>query len=387
MTSYNFDKFTPKEIVGMYKEPAKEIPIVAKTQVLVVGGSQSGTTAAIAAARLGMKVQLVERFGFLGGQSVFSMVVQWEKRAFINNLGAVCTKGIPKEMLDNIIAKGGSDELWNTPPGCPEMRDGEEWVNPEAIKITMIEMCEKEGIDLLFHTIAVDAMVDRQPGKLPKLTGVIFENKTGRFAIQADIIIDATADLDIVWRAIGEEGCGLREPRDRIGSGFYTWYAGIDNEKYIDWYINTAENIGGYPSKPDNIEKIKLHLKENKLIIVPGSAYNDIFAKADELDLMEPIENILEELEIMGFITIGAKWVGNDRWCCYFTGINNLNMLDSFTLTKFEIFRQKLAVYMLPIMRLIPGWENTYISRESSYMGSRETRWLKAKTMITQDLI
>ena len=69
------------------------------------------------------------RFGFLGGQSVYGLVVQWEKGAFINNLGALARRGIAKETLERILAKGGSDGLWHTPPGCIEMRDAEEWLD------------------------------------------------------------------------------------------------------------------------------------------------------------------------------------------------------------------------------------------------------------------
>ena len=68
--------------------------------IIVVGGSPSGVAAAICAAREGASVLLVERNCFLGGQSVATMVVQWEKRAFINHLGAVATRGIAKEMVE-----------------------------------------------------------------------------------------------------------------------------------------------------------------------------------------------------------------------------------------------------------------------------------------------
>lgn len=387
MTEYEFDPFTKKEIMGTYKEPAKEIPIVDEVDVLVVGGSQSGVSAAVSAARHGAKVEIVERFGFLGGQSVYSMVTQWEKRAFVNNLGAVLTKGLPKEILDRVVEKGGSDELWKTPPGAPQMRDGEEWLNPEAIKMVFYEMCKEEGIDILLHTTAVDVILEEKGESLPKMTGVIFENKTGRFAIKGKVIIDATADLDLVWNAMGEEGCGLRDPIQRIGAGFYVWYGGIDTEKFIDWYVENTDANGGYPNPQKYPDMVKKNVKESKLIKISGTAFTPIMAKADDLGLMEKIEEILEEIEVMGFLSLGMKWVGDDRWCIPFMGLPNLNLLDAWQLTDFEIFRQKLAFHMIPILRLIPGWEDCYISREAVYMGSRETRWLKAVKMIDQNLI
>ncbi len=48
-------------------ETEREIPIRDEVDVLVVGGGTAGVTAAIAAARLGVKTLVIERHGFLGG--------------------------------------------------------------------------------------------------------------------------------------------------------------------------------------------------------------------------------------------------------------------------------------------------------------------------------
>ncbi len=58
-----------------YLEPAREIPVFAETDVLVVGGGPAGTAAAIAAARLGADVLLVERYNHLGGLSTGGLVI------------------------------------------------------------------------------------------------------------------------------------------------------------------------------------------------------------------------------------------------------------------------------------------------------------------------
>ncbi|MHA1341916.1 MAG: FAD-dependent oxidoreductase [Promethearchaeota archaeon] len=393
---FYFDPYTKKRVFGYYEEPIKKIPIIAETDVLVVGGSQSGVCAAISAARQGVKVYLVERFGFLGGQSVYGLVVQWEKRAFINNLGAVLTEGLPKEILERILSKGDSDGLWSEPPGCPEMRDGEEWLNPEAIKITLFEMCEEEGVEILLHTQAVDVILEKKllhenseknENANPKMTGVIFENKTGRFAIKAKVIIDATADLDLIWKAVGTKGCAMRDPKQRVGQGFYVWYGNIDTNKFIDWYLSHENVKGGYPDAGKYPNKVRKHLKEQKLIIISGTVFNQILKDAEEKGLFAPIEELFEKMNTFSVLSLGMKWVGYDRWCLHLMGIPDLNMLDAWQLTKYEIFRQKLAYYLLPILRNIPGWKNAYISRENIYMGSRETRWLKAVKMIDEKYI
>jgi hypothetical protein len=379
---FNFDEFTSRPLWGYYREPARDIPILGDVDVLVVGGSQSGCAAAICAARHGANVQLVERFGFLGGQSAYGLVVQWEKRAFINNLGAVATRGIAKEMVDRIVAKGGSDGLWKTPPGCVEMRDGEEWLNVEAIKLTLAEMCQEADVALLLHTMATDVIVKRADLEVPKATGVIFENKTGRFAITAKVIIDATADLDLVWRAIGDDGCAMRHPNTRMNASFYVWYGGINNERYVEYLLNTPGQ-GGFPDPNKYPDKVRRHILEEKLVTVWGLA--EILEQAKELGLLRHIQEALSGADIEQYSGLAMKYVGNARWCCSFGEFRGLNLLDTWELTTYEILRMKLANMMVPVMRLIPGWEDCYVARTNIHMGGRESRYLKAVRMLTQD--
>lgn len=378
--SFAFDRYTSRPCYGYHREPPRETPILGDVDVLVVGGSQSGCAAAICAARHGARVQLVERFGFLGGQSVYGLVVQWEKRAFINNLGAVATRGIAKEMVDRIVAKGGSDGLWTTPPGCEEMRDGEEWLDVSAIQLTLTEMCEEAGVELLLHTTAVDVMTERDGANLPRMAGVIFENKSGRFAIRAKVVIDATADLDLVWRAVGEEGCALRDPQERISPGYYVWFAGIDDERYIEYLLSTPGQ-GGYPDPVQYPDKVRRHIREGKLVKVWG--LSEILERAEDLGLLDPIRALLPDMPPRAYRGLSMKYVGNARWCCSLAGPRTLNLLDAWDLTRYDLLRAKFTSLMLPVMRLIPGWEECYIDRSNIYPGGRESRYLKAVRMLT----
>src|SRR5258708_1203648 len=57
------------------REAARDTPVFAQTDVLVVGGGPAGTAAAVAAARLGAEVILVERYNHLGGLSTGGLVI------------------------------------------------------------------------------------------------------------------------------------------------------------------------------------------------------------------------------------------------------------------------------------------------------------------------
>jgi hypothetical protein len=407
-------------------EPERKTPVFREVDVCVVGGSPSGVAAAVCAARSGARVLLVEREPYLGGQSVGTMVVQWEKRAFINNLGAVCTRGIAKEFLDAILAKGGSDQSFYDPPGCPEMRDGEEWLDVEAIKLTLLEFCEQAGVELLLSTLVVEAIVDRAGWSIrtegaPKVRGVIVENKSGRQAVLATVTVDASADLDVVYRAIGEEGVLMRPVAQRMAPGWYTHFGGVDNERFIAYAI---ENIGAgltwaggkfervpgptpdrnrgdgrlegepaswrrqpgrqqgdrsYPATTDP-DKVWHHLRTGRMLLFSG--FSDVLQRAEELGLHTPLVEAAEKADRPERFMV--KWVGHDVWAVPM-GFAPFDGTDAVQLTRYDCLKVKSDGALLHIVRLIPGWEQTYIARSSRRVGMRETRVLRAVTMLTGD--
>ncbi len=367
-------------------EPEKRTPIFRRVEVCVVGGSPSGVAAAVCAARNGASVLLLERNPFLGGQSVGTMVTQWEKRAYINNLGAVCTRGIAKELLDAIVARGESDRLWEDPPGSDEMRDGEEWLDPESIKLTLIEFCDAAGVDVLWSTLVVDAVVSEKDSA-PRVEGVIIENKSGRQAVLADVVVDASADLDVVWHAVGEEGVIVRPVEERIGGGIYTYYGGVDNGTFIE-YCLASGTVQGYP-RFSNPDKVRRHLRSDRLILLQG--FDDIVEQASQEGLLEPFYEMQQDSELLrerrkdGFLSM--KWVGRDRWIGRgsFLSLKPFDMTRAEQVTKREMLLTRASHYLLPILKKIPGWEHAYVARTAQRMGRRETRVLRAVTMLGKE--
>ncbi|MFB0522987.1 MAG: FAD-dependent oxidoreductase, partial [Candidatus Bathyarchaeia archaeon] len=178
-----------------------------------------------------------------------------------------------------------------------------------------------------------------------------------------------------VWFAIGEKGVIIRPPEERMGSGAYTWFGGIDTEKYIN-YILKSKTARGYPSL-DNPEKVLHHLKTGRLLLYHG--LTEIVDKARELGYFDDWPEFLRQPR-----GLGGKWLGGDRWTGGAGGyIKKEDTLDAWDLSRAETQRQIAESKALKIVRLIPGWENAYIARTSIRIGLRETRLLKALTMIT----
>jgi len=190
-------------------EPARRTPVYATTQVLVVGGGSAGTAAAIAAARNGADTMLVERSGALGGLATGGLIILL--LTLDDGNGHQVVGGLCQEVTDRVAARGaayfpprhewGSDDealveryfrwglVWGAGPH--KVRYSVAY-DPEEFRFALNGMCEASGVRLLLHAWACEGWRDGE-----RLRGVTFQSPAGRFAILADVVIDATGDGDI----------------------------------------------------------------------------------------------------------------------------------------------------------------------------------------------
>ncbi len=190
-------------------EPQREVPVLAETDVLVVGGGPAGTAAAIAAARLGADVLLTERYNHLGGLSTGGLVIwidrmtDWSGRHIIRGLAEEFVDRLPKAA---IVGPPRAD--W----GSRDAATAAYWaqrtaayhgivtwsptIDPEALKTLSMQMTGEAKVRLLFHAWAAAPIVDGNT-----VTGAIFESKEGRHAVLAKVVVDTTGDADLIARA------------------------------------------------------------------------------------------------------------------------------------------------------------------------------------------
>jgi hypothetical protein len=201
---------------GVYREEI-QTPIVGRYQVIVAGGGPSGFIAALAAARSGADTLLIERYPFLGGNGTAGLMTCYN--GFRNQKPPEVlqtVKGIPAEYIAELVRLGGIADVDNYPKEIPhDITKGDipycVGFDPEAAKIAMLNMIKKEGVKLRLHSFAVAPMLNGS-----RVTGVIVESKSGRQAVAADIVIDATGDGDIAAGA-GAPFAGPAEKGDRMG--------------------------------------------------------------------------------------------------------------------------------------------------------------------------
>jgi len=193
-------------------EVKKSVPVVCEVDVLVVGSGIAGSTAAVTAAREGARTMVVDRFGYPGG-----------------NMGPGLIGGAPNLELPESMAKTGL-------PGIPGelVRRCERYCNnarllshyfrdSPVISYVWLKMMQESGVELMFNTYAADPIMEGD-----KVTGLLVENKSGTQAIKAEVVIDATGDADVAFRA----GAPLDKGSSLFNPGVYFAMANVDVEKY-----------------------------------------------------------------------------------------------------------------------------------------------------------
>ncbi len=196
--------------------------------VLIVGGGAAGVAAAVTAARQGLKVTLVERYGFCGGGAVAGLS------------GTICgmyeasddPDAPPKQVvlgfLDEFAAKM-TERGGLTPP----VRYGKTFTrvhDPLVWRETADAMLREAGVHVLLHTTVTEVLTEGGE----KVDGVTAYTKQGRLSVRAKLTIDASGDADIAAMAglptfMGQDG-KVQNPTMIFRLG------GVDTERFLAAY-------------------------------------------------------------------------------------------------------------------------------------------------------
>jgi len=161
-------------------EPERRLPVIAETEVLVCGGGFAGVAAAVAAARQGARVLLIERYGFLGGLVTGGLVITTPP---LDN-------GFNRELAERLVTQRAYAPL--ATPGAEMIALRMRAMDPEMVKHELVAMLREAGVRVLYHTLIVGACRTDD-----RIAGILIENKAGRQAIRAQVVIDATGDADV----------------------------------------------------------------------------------------------------------------------------------------------------------------------------------------------
>ena len=205
-------------------EAARNIHVIDRADILVLGGGPAGVAAAVAAGRLGADVLLVERYGCLGGLATGGLVIVLDS---YGKRGEILMSGLTVEFLDRLKAR----EVVRTP----------EWIrlenpvyDPEVLKFICIEMIEEAHVRLLLHAWAVGVTV-----KDDRIEAVIIESKSGRQAIRGKLFIDCTGDGDTAaWAGVPHE-----VSQSKWGLGLDWRWGNVDYAEFRRFCADNPEQI------------------------------------------------------------------------------------------------------------------------------------------------
>jgi ribulose 1,5-bisphosphate synthetase/thiazole synthase len=312
---------------GVVVQPEREVPVAADIDVLVVGGGSAGWAAATAAARHGCRTLLIEQYGFLGGMMTAAGV------------GCICgcytcapgstrrqiVFGLCGELMRRLEERGA---------GFKHLHRFQ--VDHHHAKVVLDDLILSAGVRPLYHTLCVDALTDGGA-----IRGVVVENKAGRQAVLARVVIDATGDGDVAMRAgvpfeKGDAGGRLQGPT------YIFDMAGVDLDR-----ANEA------------LPRIRTLMEEG--------------IRSGEWSLPR-VSGSFSPLPRPG--TVHANM----------TRVYLIDATDPDSLTRADVEGRRLALLYAAFLRTrVPGFERAYVAGLPPQIGIRETRRIMGEHVLTAD--
>jgi glycine/D-amino acid oxidase-like deaminating enzyme len=189
----------------------ERIPVLARTDVLVVGAGTAGCCAALAARAEGVEVILLERYGFLGGTSTQMLDTFY---GFFTPGGQPrkVVGGVPDRVVDALDAVDAIFLRPNTYGAGTGVN-----YNPERLKLVWDELAATAGVRVLLHATLVAAEQEASG----RISGAVIVTKSGFFRIAARRFIDASGDADLCHLAeVPYEKAGEIEPAQSLTTTF-----------------------------------------------------------------------------------------------------------------------------------------------------------------------
>ena len=167
-----------------------------RPDVLVCGGGVAGTMAAVAAARNGARVVLLERYGFLGGNATAGAVAQFNSWQTANGRRVVA--GLAQEVVDRLRRYGAAGEHETFVMSTGHKMDRVEYA-PEVLKLVLDDMVSEAGVQPLLHASLLDVSRVGQ-----RVVAVQVLTKGGVIGIEPRVLVDASGDMDAMRQAGAE---------------------------------------------------------------------------------------------------------------------------------------------------------------------------------------
>ncbi len=325
----------------LYQENAREIPVLAEYDVVVVGGGPAGVAAATTACEQGMKTLIIERYGFFGGMNVAGLsgtIGGLYNSPEGDNEVEQIVFGFAGKFADRLKEKGGLLDPF--PFGGTALCSHD----PLVWKETADEFIKNSGVDVLFHTIFVEVIMDGD-----QIKGVIIENKDGRSAIMGKVFIDASGDGDVAYKAgapfvFGKDGV-IQAPTMVFRMQNVDWEKALQNsQEEIEAKVQKAVESGEY------------ELPRRHIFLFPAPRKNEGLINA-------------------------TRVLGENNY------VPNPTKTDDLTMAEFK-GRYLVREYERFLQNNIAGFENAYVFATGTQIGIRQARTIIGEyTLKNEDVL
>ena len=217
------------------QEPARDVPVIGRPEVVVIGGGSAGVAAATAAARRGAETWLLESTSTIGGLATFGLINLL--LTLDDGAGTQVVAGLCQEVVDRL-----GERAVFPPPGDWNREDAEVvdrwrrwgliWGAPESVRYSVAfdpedfvdvgyDLLRTSGVHLRLFSWFAGVVMDPDGHRID---AVVVESKRGREAIVPKVVVDATGDGD-VFVAAGA-------PFESVSIPPYSWFrvGGVDGD-------------------------------------------------------------------------------------------------------------------------------------------------------------
>jgi hypothetical protein len=302
-----------------------------QTEILIIGGGPAGVTAAISAAQAGRQVLLIERYGFLGGNS--TQVLDSFCGFFIQGSPPMkIIGGIPDKVIDALIERKSA-----------MIRPSVYWkagnvitYNPEVLKVVWESLAIHAGVRLLYHALVFDVVMEDE-----HIEGVIAAVKGGWLKILAGVVIDASGDADIAALS----GSPVEVPSDKFPNQALTTTMRLSGVNCEAAFQTTKELLAEKMAEATKNGDFNLPIKGGSysVTLLPGT----VMANIVRITAPDPT--------------------------------------DPFEMTQSEVEGRRQGLEVLAFLQArVPGFENAVLNNFSMQIGIRESRRIIGDYRLTQ---